>query len=135
MDFDTKIAVVVREDLAIWQKLNVTAFTVSGRMGTEKIMGEAYTDASGNTYLPMCIQPMFIYTANHEQIREVYERAMKRNMKLTIYTEELFKTGCDDDNRAAVKAVKAEDLNLVGMAIHSKKRQMDTVVKGLKLHP
>ncbi len=135
MDFDTKIAVVVREDLATWQKLNVTAFTVSGIMGTEKIMGEPYADASGNTYLPMCVQPMLIYAGSREQMREVYERAMKRNMRFTIYTEELFKTGCDEDNRAAVKAVNAEDLNLVGIAIRSTKRQVDTVVKGLRLHP
>ena len=27
---DTKIAVVVRDDLETWQKLNVTAFVVSG---------------------------------------------------------------------------------------------------------
>ena len=30
MDFDTKIAIVVRDDLAVWQKLNVTAFITSG---------------------------------------------------------------------------------------------------------
>lgn len=30
MKFDTKTAVVVRADLQTWQKLNVTAFTVSG---------------------------------------------------------------------------------------------------------
>jgi hypothetical protein len=28
--FDTKIAVLVREDLETWQRLNVTAFLVSG---------------------------------------------------------------------------------------------------------
>ena len=68
-------------------------------------------------------------------MREVYDRAMKRNMHFTIYTEELFKTYNDDDNRAAVAAVNSENLNLVGMAIRSTKRQIDTVVKGLKLHP
>jgi hypothetical protein len=31
--FDTKIAIVVREDLATWQKLNVTAFLTSGVVG------------------------------------------------------------------------------------------------------
>jgi hypothetical protein len=134
MDFDTKIVVIVRDDLAVWQKLNITAFTVSGIAGTEKIVGEPYVDASGNSYLPMCVQPMLIYTATREQIREVYVRAMKRNMKFTIYTEELFKTGNDKDNRAAVATFKAEDLNLVGMAIRNTKRQIDTVVKGLRLH-
>ena len=68
-------------------------------------------------------------------MREVYDRAMKRNMRFSIYTEELFKTYNDDDNRAAVAAVNSENLNLVGMAIRSTKRQIDTVVKGLKLHP
>jgi hypothetical protein len=29
-DFDTKVAVVVRDDLAAWQRLNVTAFLISG---------------------------------------------------------------------------------------------------------
>jgi hypothetical protein len=28
-DFDTKVAVVVRDDLAAWQRLNVTAFLMS----------------------------------------------------------------------------------------------------------
>jgi hypothetical protein len=29
MQFDTKIAVVLRDDLAVWKKTNVTAFLVS----------------------------------------------------------------------------------------------------------
>ena len=33
MDFDTKIAIAVRDDLAVWQKLNVTAFITSGIIG------------------------------------------------------------------------------------------------------
>jgi len=83
----------------------------------------------------MSVQPILVFAATHEQMREVYLRAKKRGMRFTIYTEELFKTYNDVDNRAAVAAVKEEDLNLVGMAIRSTKRQVDTVVKGLKLHP
>ena len=30
MEFTTKIAIVVAEDLAVWQKLNVVAFMTSG---------------------------------------------------------------------------------------------------------
>ena len=36
MDFDTKIAIVVRDDLATWQKLNVTAFLTSGVTGADQ---------------------------------------------------------------------------------------------------
>src|SRR5215207_1353260 len=34
MRFDTKIAVVLRDDLVVWQKTNVTALLVSGIAGT-----------------------------------------------------------------------------------------------------
>ena len=44
--FDTKIASVVRDDLAVWQKLNVTAFLTSGIVGaTDGLLGEPYEDA------------------------------------------------------------------------------------------
>jgi hypothetical protein len=135
MTFDTKIAVVVRNDLAVWQKLNVTAFTISGVAGTvEGIMGQRYEDGSGNLYLPMLRQPILIFEANAEQIRKVYERAMRREVKFSVYTEELFATGNDIDNRAAVKAKTMEELNIVGMAMYDTKKTIDKVMDGLRLH-
>ena len=53
-DFDTKIAVVLRDDLAPWQKVNVTAFLASGVVaGAAESIGEHYADADGNKYAPM----------------------------------------------------------------------------------
>ena len=70
MTFDTKIAVVLREDLPVWQKLNVTAFTVSGIAGTvEGVTGEPYEDGSGNRYLPMFMQPVLVFSADAPAIR------------------------------------------------------------------
>ena len=70
MTFDTKIAVVLRNDLQVWQKLNVTAFTVSGIAGTvPDVVGEKYEDASGNRYLPMFKQPVMVFEATAEQIQ------------------------------------------------------------------
>lgn len=135
MKFDTKIAVALREDLADWQKLNVTAFTISGIAGTvENIVGENYEDGSGNQYLPMIVQPIMIFSANADQIRTVYERAMAQGLRFALYTEELFSTGHDEANRAAVKAVPAEELNLVGLALRADKKAVDKVMKGLSLH-
>ncbi len=52
MRFDTKIAIAVREDLAVWQKLNVTAFLASAVAGGRpEVIGERYQDGSGNLYL------------------------------------------------------------------------------------
>jgi hypothetical protein len=66
MIFDTKIAVVLRDDLPVWQKLNVTAFTVSGIAGTTPdLVGADYEDASGNSYLPMFRQPVPVFSRRH----------------------------------------------------------------------
>jgi len=49
--FDTKIAIVVREDLAMWQKLNVTAFLSTGIASqSPEVIGEPYRDKAGNVF-------------------------------------------------------------------------------------
>jgi len=60
---------------------------------------------------------------------------MAQNVKLAIFTDALFATGNDVDNRAAVKAVAREDLTLVGIAFHTDRKIADKVLKGLVLHP
>jgi len=133
---DTKIAVVVREDLAVWQKLNVTAFTVSGIAATvEGVVGENYRDATGNEYLPMFGQPVLVFAADAEKLKRVHERALSRGVAMTVYTEELFATNNDEDNRAAVSCVEADKLNLVGLALRAERRTVDKIVKGVSLHP
>ena len=134
MTFDTKIAVLVRDDLAVWQKLNVTAFTVSGVTGSADILGEPYEDADGMRYLPMIVQPVMVYEASAEKLRTVYERMRSREVDFAIYTEELFGTPHDEANRAAVRAVKGEDLNLVGLAFRAERKTADKITKGLSLH-
>lgn len=135
MTFDTKIAVVLRDDLQVWQKLNVTAFVVSGIGATvQEVTGEPYQDGSGNQYLPMFVQPVMVFAATAEQIATAYERAMGEGIHLSIFTEDLFKTGNDIDNRAAVLAVPRNGLRLVGFAMRDKKKKCDRVLNGLSLH-
>jgi len=136
MKFATKIAVVLREDLAVWQKLNITAFAISGIAATVPgVTGEVYEDASGHRYLPMLVQPVMVFSASAEDIRAVFERAMAAGAKLAIYTDALFATGFDAANRAAVKAVARADLKLAGLALREDKKLADKILKGLKLHP
>lgn len=136
VQFATRIAVVLRDDLAVWQKANVTAFLVSGIAGTApKTVGLPYADASGNRYLPMFRQPVLIYVADADALRRAYERAMQREVELAIYTQELFTTGHDEANRAAVAAVPAEGLDLVGIAMRADRKLVDKVVDRLRPHP
>lgn len=133
--FDTKIAVLLRDDLAFWQRLNVTAFLVGG-LGTRvpELVGRHYEDADGNEYLPMFRQPILVFEADKETITKAHARALKREVELSVFTSDLFATGHDDDNRAAVRAVPANDLDLVGMAVHGPKNGVDKVIKGARMH-
>jgi hypothetical protein len=134
--FETKIAVVLRDDLAVWQKTNVTAFLVSGIAGTEPdVVGEPYRDASGNEYLPMFVQPVLVYEATAAELRRAFTRALERGVKPAIYTAELFATGHDEANRAAVAEVAREDLDLVGLAFRADRKTVDKVVDRLRFHP
>lgn len=136
MQFDTKLAVVLRDDLEVWQKTNVTAFLVSGIAATAPgVVGEPYRDASGNEYLPMFVQPVLVYEADAAALRRAYERAMSRDVELAVYTRELFETGHDEANRAAVAAVPEEELELVGIAFRAERKTVDKVVDRLRFHP
>jgi hypothetical protein len=136
MQFDTKIAVVLRDDLAGWQRINVTAFLVSGIAGTvSEVVGEPYRDASGNEYLPMFVQPVLVYEATRDGLRRAYDRALARGVTPAIYTSELFTTNHDAANRAAVAAVPADALDLVGIAVRAERKTVDKVVDRLRFHP
>jgi hypothetical protein len=136
VQFETKIAVVLRDDLAVWQKANVTAFLVSGIAGASPdTVGEPYVDGSGNRYLPMFRQPVMVYAADSAGLRRAYERALEREVELAIYTYELFATGHDEANRAAVAAVPAEGLDLVGIAFRAERKVADKILDRLRPHP
>jgi hypothetical protein len=135
MQFETKIAVALRDDLAVWQKTNVTAFLVSGLAGTiPDIVGEPYRDGSGNEYLPMLVQPVMVYAADAAGLRRAYERSMERGVELAIFTSELFATPHDEANRAAVAAVPAEELDLVGIAMRADRKLVDRILDKLRPH-
>jgi hypothetical protein len=135
MKFDTKIAIALKDDLPAWQKLNMTAFMASG-IATEApgLVGEAYEDGSGRRYLPMFRQPVLVFAGTAEALRGAYERAVAAGLAFALFTEDLFRTGHDEANRAAVKAVASPDLRLVGLALRAERKLVDKVMKGLSLH-
>ena len=135
--FDTKAAVVVRDDLATWQRLNVTAFLMSGvtaHAGPAAI-GDDYEDGDGQRYLPLLVQPVLVFEASAAKLTTVRERAERRGVTIAIYTREMFATGNDADNRAAVRAVPTAELDLVGVGLRAPHRDADAILRGLARHP
>lgn len=136
MTFDTKIAMVVREDLAVWQKLNVTAFLTTGIVGaTDGLLGEPYEDAAGNTYHRLAIQPMIVLAADAVTIRSIYVRALERGVRLSLYIEDMFRTGHDAANRETVKRCRPDEMNVVGLALREDTKLVDRITKGARMHP
>jgi hypothetical protein len=134
--FDTKIAVILRDDLESWQKLNVTAFLAGGLGGSDPaLIGEPYRDADGERYGALIVQPILIFTSNRQEIKRAHAVALEAGALPFIYTKEMFSTGHDGANRAAVAAVAQADLDLVGVAVRAAKATIAKITRGLKLHP
>ena len=134
--FDTKIAIVVRDDLLTWQKLNVTAFLTSGVLGADRaLLGEAYADADGRHYAPLIVQPIIVLATDGAGLTRIHRRALERDVALAVYIEDMFATGHDAANRAAVAKYPTGALNLVGLALREERRLVDKITKGAKMHP
>ncbi|MGW4111149.1 DUF2000 family protein [Actinosynnema sp. NPDC004786] len=134
--FDTKFALLLRDDLAPWQALNVTAFLAGGlTAAVPEAVGEPYEDADGTRYLPMLGRPVVVLTGGKEVLTAAHARAVGRGLPLAVFTSDLFATGNDVDNRAAVRAVPRDALDLVGIGVHGPRNAVDKVLKGARMHP
>jgi len=135
MDFDTKIVVVVAHDLLDWQKLNVVAFLSTGIITqTPELAGEAYVDASGQSYASLCVQPIVVLKSTRERLPTFLARANRRGLTAAIYIEDMFATGHDAANRETVRQYATETLPLVGIAARGNKLEIDKIFKGAKMH-
>ena len=133
--FDTKIAIIVRDDLAIWQKLNITAFLMSGITAAHTdLIGEKYVDKNANHYLPMSQQPVIVLTGSANVLRNARNRANERGIATVAYIEEMFATAHDEANRAVFSEHMSNEENTVGIALRADKKNVDKITKGAKMH-
>ena len=134
--FDTKIAIVLRNDMAPWQALNVTAFLTSGIVAqSPDMIGEPYRDRAGNTYNPLSIQPVIVLAADQATISNIHRRSLERDIKTCLYIEEMFSTGHDAANRAVFAQFAPDDAKVVGIAMRADKKLVNKITKGARMHP
>jgi len=133
--FATKFVVVVREELAVWQKLNVTAFLSTGVAAAKPgIIGQPYQDADGNVYHAMSVQPVIVLTADGETLKKIHARSLSRQVPASLYIDEMFSTGHDSANRAVFAKHSLDDARIAGIAFHTDKKTADKISKGAKMH-
>jgi hypothetical protein len=137
MTYDTKIAIVLREDLKDWQKLNVAAFLASSvAIQFPETHGRPFINASGSKYLPFLKNPILIYKAeNGGEIKRAFDRAKERDLGIGIYIQPLFATKNEEQNLEEIAKSTDEDQDLVGIVIYGENKKVDKAVKDLKYHP
>jgi len=134
--FDTKVALVVRDDLESWQRLNVVAFLATGVVSAApEVLGEPYVDAAERRYERIAGQPMLIFAGTLADLQRTHRKGLEREVTVVPYVEAMFSTGNDDANRAVFQQEDADAMNLVGIALRGPKKAIDKVIKGLALHP
>ncbi|MEJ1977756.1 MAG: DUF2000 family protein [Acetobacteraceae bacterium] len=134
--FDTKVAILVLDDLAVWQKLNVTAFLATGIAGAApEAMGAPYVDAAGRSHARLLGQPILVFAAQPAGLLHAWRAGIERGLTRAVYVRAMFSTGHDAANRAAFLAEPAEGPDLVGLALRGARKDVDKATKGALLHP
>jgi hypothetical protein len=134
--YDKKIAIIIKGDLADWQKLNVAAFLAgSVAIKFEETHGKAFVNASGSVYLPFIKNPMLIYKAdNDSQLERAFKRAKERELHIGIYTLPLFNTKNEEENLVEISKCTDDEQQLAGIVIYGENKKVDKALDGLKFH-
>lgn len=136
MLFDTKVAILMLQDLAVWQKLNVTAFLATGiAAAAPEAIGEPYVDNAGRTHARMLGQPIMVFAAGADVLLRAYRQAIERGLTRAVYVRPMFSTGHDAANREVFLQEPADAPDLVGLALRGPKKDVDKAIKGASLHP
>jgi len=134
--YDNKIAIVIKDDLHNWQKLNVTAFLASSvAIQFPETHGKALISASGSAYLPFFKHPILVYKADSdEQLQRAFNRAKDRELNIGIYTRAQFDTKNEEQNITEIAGHTDDDLDLVGIITYGPNKKVDKALDGLKFH-
>lgn len=134
--YSNEIALVIKNDLAGWQKLNVAAFLASSvAIQFPDTHGKEFVNASGSVYLPFIKHPILIYKADAEaEIRRAFNRAKERGLAIGIYTEPLFATKNEEENHVEIAKATDEEQVLVGLAVYGENKKVAKALEGLKFH-
>ena len=131
--FDTKIAILVRDDLETWQKLNVTAFLASGIAAANPELSASRTPTRTARRTCRCSGSPCWCSRRQGKLTAAHQRALARGCRWRSSPPT-----CSDRARRGQpgrgRAVPRGELDLVGMAVHGPRNAVDKIMKGSALH-
>jgi len=136
MTYENKIAIVIKDDLAAWQKLNVASFLASAvAIQFPETHGAKFVNASGSEYLPFIKHPILIYKADTPlDLKRAFLRARERGLHIGIYTEPLFATKNEQENHLEISRCSDEEQSLAGIVVYGESKKVSKALDGLKFH-
>jgi len=137
MKYENKIAIIIKNDLKDWQKLNVVSFLASSiAIQFPETHGKPFVNKSDSVYLPFLKQPVPIYMAEtNDEIMRAFNRAKDRELAIGIYTEVLFATRSEEENHIEIAKYNDSDQPLVGIVVYGENKKVNKALNGLKFHP
>ncbi|MCP9313759.1 DUF2000 domain-containing protein [Liquorilactobacillus satsumensis] len=126
---DKKIALILNETLENWQACNVSAFLGSGI--TDEFKGTNYMDQENNQYVSLLTEPIAVYVASKNHMQRSLLRGNNRDVKVGVFSFDMFNTFNDRDNRQTIASKTSEEINAAGLIIFGNKKEVDKVVRGL----
>ena len=136
MAYENKIAIVIKNDLESWQKLNVASFLASSvAIQFPDTHGKPFINASKSDYLPFIKHPILIYKADTDaEIKRAFNRAKERELNIGIYTASLFATKNEEENLIEIAKYKDDEQNLVGIVVYGDSKKVNKALDSLKFH-
>ena len=119
------------------ESLSKLPFGESTEFADDTVIAEARVLSKSPYRPPADTIPQSYKDLNYDKYRAIRfkkDLAIWRHDQLG-FTAELFSTGFDAANRAAVAAVERDALTIVGFALHEDRKLVDKALKGLALHP
>ena len=77
---------------------------------------------------------MIVLTTNADGLKKIHQRGINRGVDLSLYIEDMFTTGYDEANRAAVRQYGTDELQIAGLALHEDRKIVDKITKGARMH-
>lgn len=134
--YDKKIAVVIKDDLLSWQKLNVVSFLASSiAIQFPETHGEDFITADNVKFLPFLKHPVLVYKAEtQEKLQRAFLRSKDRELAIGIYTNPLFATRYGQENVLEIAKHTTDNLDLAGIIVYGENKKVDKALAGLKFH-
>lgn len=131
----TKVALVLREDLPVAHAVNasaVLALSLGGRIGDS--LGRDGEDASGRTHSGLNVHPIPVLSASEEALKALLERASAADDVQLVSLNETARRSRDyEDYLTELKAVPAEALEYLGVIVHGPRNKVSRLTRHLPL--